>query len=1033
MTKSGEPAVSVTRTLETTPDELARGFLFAGRYEIIEELGAGGMGKVYRAFDKKLQEEIALKMIRPEIGIDKRTVERFHNEIKVARKIGHKNVCRVHDLHEEGGTLYLTMEYVRGEDLKSLIKRTRALTIGTAVSIVRQVGEGLAEAHNLGIVHRDLKPGNIMIDKEGNAKIMDFGIARSLLGKGLTGEGAMIGTPEYMSPEQVEGKEADRRSDIYALGVILFEMIVGRAPFEGDTPFSIANKHKSEPPPIPKKLVPQIPEGLNKLILRCLEKDKAKRYQTAEELLSDIETIEQSLPTADRITSKRKTITHREVTVKFTPKKILIPIAAVLILAVASFFVWRNVIHRPLPPLPSARPTLAVLYFKNNSGDPALDYWKENLPILLTTGLSQSRYLRVLDDPVVYGILKKLGLSNSEKYTPEDLKNIAAEGGATHLLSGNYLIAGGKFIVNLSLIDAKTGAVLNPIQEEAPNNDAILSSVDSLVKKVKVALNIPQQAVEDATYKMVGDVYTRNPKALEYYFEGARLRNSLDYYKSVEALEKAVELDPDFAMAYRMLGIIYGNFQDFFKQYQYLHKAYELRDRLPEKDRLLVEGEWFMFREETRPKAYDVYKKVVERYPDDLEGRSRLAFAAKDIDIDESIREWEFLLNTQNQTKSGVLYNNLSWAYCMKEDYKKAREHFEEMLKVVPTVPDVVGPVTPTAWRHIILAQLFLLEKNFDAAVREHEKAAALAPNNLQLKAWIVFIDSSRENPDKALETLGNLLKGEKDPLMLDDFRFLFFMMKGKFREALDIADKAEKKAISEGAGNEQLFGLLMSSGKSFLQTGHADRALKKFREGLECIKKEESSLPVFGQVDLIQERRLSMLWQICALCDLGRVEDAEALYGEFERLIPNYLRKDPNYDFSANAAFPAGKIEFAKKDAPAAIKELEESLQKMGGENPLANTDHAYLLDMLGDAYQLGGRLDKAAEAFAHIRELQNGRWDWSAVYSRSFYKLGKVYEQMGKKEEARKEFSKFLDLWKDADPGLPEVADARKRLAGL
>jgi serine/threonine protein kinase len=151
--------------------------------------------------------------------------------------------------------------------------------VATAVSIAHQVAEGLSEAHRLGVVHRDLKPGNIMIDKEGNAKIMDFGIARSLLGKGLTGEGAIIGTPEYMSPEQVEGKEADQRADIYALGIILFEMLVGRPPFEGETPFSIANKHKTEPPPVPKKVVPQIPEGLNNLILRCLEKEKSKRYQ----------------------------------------------------------------------------------------------------------------------------------------------------------------------------------------------------------------------------------------------------------------------------------------------------------------------------------------------------------------------------------------------------------------------------------------------------------------------------------------------------------------------------------------------------------------------------------------------------------------------------------------------------------------------------------------------------------------------------------------------------------------------------------
>jgi len=414
---------SFTKTLETTTDELQRGTLFAGRYEVIEELGAGGMGRVYRVHDTKLNEEVALKLIRPEFGADKRTVERFHNEIKLARKIRHKNVCGTHDLHEEGRTLYLTMEYVRGEDLKSLLHRTKTLTVGVALSISRQVAEGLAEAHKLGIVHRDLKPGNVMIDKEGQAKIMDFGIARAMREKGITGAGAIVGTPEYMSPEQVEGKETDQRADIYALGVILFEMVTGQVPFEGDTPFSIANKHKSEPPPIPKKLAPQIPEALNKLILRSLEKDKAKRYQTAEELLADLATIEATLPTAERVASRRKTITHREVTVKFQPRRLVVPIAIVIVLA-SAFLLWLFV-FRPKPDggqLASDRPSIAFLRVANKSGDKALDNWSENFPLMLSDNISQSRYIYVAPTDKVTSVLTRLKLLDTSNYTTEDLR-----------------------------------------------------------------------------------------------------------------------------------------------------------------------------------------------------------------------------------------------------------------------------------------------------------------------------------------------------------------------------------------------------------------------------------------------------------------------------------------------------------------------------------------------------------------------------------------------------------------------------------
>ena len=202
-------AVSQTETLQVPIQELARGTTLAGRYEIIEELGKGGMGNVYRVEDNKIGAEIALKLIKPEIAADKQTIERFRNELKTARMISHRNVCRMFDLGEDKGSYFITMEYVSGEDLKSFIHRVGQLPAGKAISISKQVCEGLAEAHRLGVVHRDLKPSNIMIDKDGNARIMDFGIARSVSARGITGARVMIGTPDYMSPEQVEGKEAD--------------------------------------------------------------------------------------------------------------------------------------------------------------------------------------------------------------------------------------------------------------------------------------------------------------------------------------------------------------------------------------------------------------------------------------------------------------------------------------------------------------------------------------------------------------------------------------------------------------------------------------------------------------------------------------------------------------------------------------------------------------------------------------------------------------------------------------------------------
>jgi serine/threonine protein kinase len=250
------------------------------------------MGTVYRVEDAKIKEEVALKLLKPGISTDKKIIEGFRNELKLARKIRHKAVCQMFDLGEDRGKHYITMEYVPGEDLKSFIRRAAPLNTTRALSIAKQICEGLAEAHSLGVIHRDLKPSNIMIDREGNTRIMDFGIALSMVASGLTEEGVIIGTPEYMPPEQAEARDVDQRSDIYSLGIILYEMVTGQVPFSGDTPLSVAMKQKTEIPKDPKIINPQISEDFKRIICKCLEKEKEDRWQNVEELLDELQKIE---------------------------------------------------------------------------------------------------------------------------------------------------------------------------------------------------------------------------------------------------------------------------------------------------------------------------------------------------------------------------------------------------------------------------------------------------------------------------------------------------------------------------------------------------------------------------------------------------------------------------------------------------------------------------------------------------------------------------------------------------------------------
>jgi serine/threonine protein kinase/CheY-like chemotaxis protein len=280
-----------TRTLRFAQNQIKKGTLFAGRYEVQKELGSGGMGTVYKVVDREIGEEVAVKILKPEISFQRESVERFKNELRFARRITQKNICRIYHISEKDGCFYIVMEYIPGETLKSIIERQGRLPVKDTISIAVQLCSALEEVHQMKIVHRDLKPHNIIINRKGEAFLTDFGIARSLQTSGLTETGIVIGTPEYMSPEQVEGEKLDPRTDIYSLGVILYEMATGELPFRGNTPLAVALKQKSGALPSFEELKKDMPENLYPLISKCLEKDRTKRFSTAHELVQALEQL----------------------------------------------------------------------------------------------------------------------------------------------------------------------------------------------------------------------------------------------------------------------------------------------------------------------------------------------------------------------------------------------------------------------------------------------------------------------------------------------------------------------------------------------------------------------------------------------------------------------------------------------------------------------------------------------------------------------------------------------------------------------
>ncbi|MFC2142249.1 protein kinase [Acidobacteriota bacterium] len=539
LTGAEEAQSSFTKTLEVPSIEFIRGAVFADRYEIIEELGKGGMGKVYRVEDKKIGLEIALKFIKPEIASDTKTLDRFSNELKTARMISHRNVCRMFDLGEDKGTHYITMEYVSGEDLKSFLRRSRHISIKTTIEITKQICEGLTEAHRLGVVHRDLKPSNIMIDKDGNVRIMDFGIARSLETKGITGPGLMIGTPEYMSPEQVEAKETDQRSDIYSLGVILYEMVTGQRPFEGDTPLSVAMKHIGESPKEPKAINSQLPGHLNDLILKCLMKDKQDRYQSSSQLLSELSGIEKSLPTTLSDKTKKRTLTPKEVTITLGLRKLLIPALSLAAVVLFVLIIWKPWASGAFPSMHTEFPSVAVLAFEDLSPQKDQGYLCDGIAESLITALSKVEDLRV---PAP---------TSSFSFRGEniDIQEIGEKLNVKAVLRGSVQKSGNKVGIIAQLINIADESVLWSEQYNRELDDVFAIQEDinlAIVNSLKVELFGGEK-------RRLVKRYTEDSEAYSFYLLGRlfwKKRTEADIKRAIEYFNLAVEKDPNYALAY---------------------------------------------------------------------------------------------------------------------------------------------------------------------------------------------------------------------------------------------------------------------------------------------------------------------------------------------------------------------------------------------------------------------------------------------------------------------------------------------------
>jgi serine/threonine protein kinase/Tfp pilus assembly protein PilF len=1002
---SPDVPLSITKTLDLPTHGLEKGSVFADRYEIIEQLGEGGMGQVYRAHDTQIEEDIEIKVLRPEIALDKKILERFRNELKFARKITHKSVCRMHDISVADGTTYITMEYVEGEDLKSVIRRKGKLGIGQAMGVALQITDGLIEAHNLGIVHRDLKPQNIMIDPDGNAKIMDFGIARSTQAEGVTQEGSIIGTPEYMSPEQVEGRTVDHRSDIYSLAVILYEMLTGQIPFSGETVLDIALKHKSQIPDNPQHLNKKIPDALTDLILLSMVKNPEERFQSAEELLQSLLGIEKSLPESERSAMRIVPRLPGQKIAPFSLKKVLIPTAAVSAIVVLVLITWR-LLFPPSTVKETGRPTVAVLTFNNNTGDPSYDEWRNILPDMLVSDLMQSKYLSVASQVQIYSFLRRKGLLDARNYTLEDLNELAEEVRASHLVQGFFTKSGDNFTISVNLQDAKSLNIIGAGDVSGRGIDSFASMVDDLTPLLKPYLGLTTEDIDNDFDENIADVKSPIPGAYNFFVRARRAKIENRYEEAIELLEKAVALDPDFATAYRFkaeihgTGDLYGRERELERKRDSTKQAFEAmqRRRVTERERLSIEAFNYIFVEHDEGKASDKLEELLSIYPDDYDANHILGSLLFNFgDYKRSIKYFEAAIKSSFVTTGD--FQALGNCYIVIQQYEKARGILRLGLEKFPDYWDF----------NCMIATSYCWEGQYEKALAECENMHLADPltagNCIARGETLYFMEDFRASEQEFKKILDR--EKVEDRTSGRWWLVSLYKLQGRFAEIF------EQVELSKEDPNAQLTQGLMDIYAAWGDFETVEKAIDDWKS----INPKEMFLWIPYYRGVIKAKRKQWGEAIAV------IDGWNGLLKKWDWITRYKLFNLLNADLQ-------GRIELERGNHDLAIEYLEQAKEHIPGFNSF---HHAWHLEALARAYYESGNLERAREEYALITTLRGGRRGSGHIYAKSFYMLGKIAEELGDRREAKKQYTRFLELWKDADPGLPEVEDAKTRLTSL
>src|ERR1700693_3972563 len=561
------------------------GTLLAERYEILELLGQGGMGAVYKARDTELERLVALKLIRADLAGNPEILRRFKQELILAREVTHRNVIRIFDLGQAKGFKFITMEFVEGRDLRAVIREKGKLSPEETVRIISQVCRALESAHAAGVVHRDLKPQNIMLDAKDRVYVMDFGIAHSLETPGMTQTGALMGTPEYMSPEQAKGLKVDPRSDLFALGIIFYEMLTGISPYKAETALATLLKRTQERPQSPAEVDPAIPKAISDVIMKCLEIDRDHRFSSAREIL---EVLGQEAPTSVRTVAPTLPpvipAPQAEKILPFVRYRTWIAGGAAVVLLAALGIAFRGKVFpakraAPVEQAPVEQASLAILPFRNASGDTSLDWLGPSLADMLSTDVGQSARLRTISPDRLHQVLSDLRITPGTAIDPTMIGRIAEFSNADTVVWGQYAKFGNQIRIDATLLDLKHNRRA-PLKMEAASEKEIPGTVDGLAELIRKNLAVSSDVLKELKATSF-QPSSKSVPALREYNLGVQLLRDGKNLEAVKTLQAAVKEDPQFALAYSRLAESDSALGYDTDAEKYSRKALEFSQQLP--------------------------------------------------------------------------------------------------------------------------------------------------------------------------------------------------------------------------------------------------------------------------------------------------------------------------------------------------------------------------------------------------------------------------------------------------------------------